>query len=80
MVALVTTTALSTERAAARDRQATAEEQQACTPDVFRLCSSRIPDADAITACLRAKLTSLSDQCRYVISARDGAKRTPGSK
>ena len=26
--------------------QGTAEERQACTPDVFRLCSSEIPNVD----------------------------------
>lgn len=80
IVALLTTTALCIERASARDQSATAEEQQVCTPDVFRFCSSRIPDPDAIAACLKAKLSSLSDQCRYVISVRDAAKANARSK
>lgn len=79
-VAVVTTTALCTEQAGARDRPATPEEREACTPDVFRFCGSHIPDAGAITACLRAKFTNLSDQCRYVISVRDSAKGKEGSK
>ncbi len=80
IVAFATTTALCPEWAVARDRSATAEERQACTPDVFRLCSTRIPDADAITACLRAKFTSLSEQCRKVMLVRDTAKRDAASK
>jgi len=31
----------------------TPEQQEACKPDVFRLCSSYIPDAERIAACLR---------------------------
>lgn len=80
IVVLVTTTALCAERAGAQDRSATAEERQACTPDVFRLCSSHIPDADAITACLKARSSSLSDRCRYVMSVRDAAKGKASAK
>ena len=29
------------------------EQQMACTPDVWRLCGSAIPDIDRIVACLR---------------------------
>jgi hypothetical protein len=50
--------------------QGTAEQRQACTPDVFRLCSMFIPDADQITACLKARSEELSDPCKLVISAR----------
>ncbi|MGV7218033.1 hypothetical protein [Bradyrhizobium sp. UFLA05-112] len=71
---------LTFECAIAGDRQATADEQKACTPDVFRLCSSAIPDVEAITSCLRTKFTSLSDQCRYVISVHESAKAKSGSK
>lgn len=68
------------ERVDARDQSPTAEEKEACMEDVFRLCSSHIPDRVAITACLRAKQASLSQQCRYVISARDTSKKGSDSK
>jgi hypothetical protein len=42
----------------------TPEEQQACQPDAFRLCSSEIPDVDRITACMIAKKSQLSPECR----------------
>jgi len=42
----------------------TAEEQQACQPDAFRLCSSEIPDVDRVTACMVAKQSQLSPECR----------------
>jgi hypothetical protein len=47
--------------------QGTSEEREACTPDVFRLCSSFIPDPTAITGCLKSKKTDLSVHCRNVI-------------
>jgi hypothetical protein len=49
--------------------QGSLEQQLACTPDVLRLCSTFIPDADAITACLRDKSAELSDACRPAIEA-----------
>ncbi|MGJ4889146.1 hypothetical protein ACQR1Y_13175 [Bradyrhizobium sp. HKCCYLRH3099] len=47
--------------------QGTAEEREACTPDVFRLCSYFIPDPTAIEACLRRKKPELSVACRKVV-------------
>jgi hypothetical protein len=43
--------------------QGTERQRQACTPDVFRLCGAYIPDADRITACLRASGPRLSQPC-----------------
>ena len=45
----------------------TPDEQQACTPDVFSLCSSFIPDEGPILACLRSKRTQLSPACAKVL-------------
>jgi hypothetical protein len=47
--------------------QGTREQRLACTPDALRLCSEFIPDADAITSCLREKNAELSDACRNAI-------------
>jgi hypothetical protein len=49
--------------------QGTLEQRLACTPDVLRLCSAFIPDADQITVCLREKSSELSDACRTVFEA-----------
>jgi surfactin synthase thioesterase subunit len=46
--------------------EATAEQQEACTPDAFRLCSSEIPDAQRVEACMKANMESLSPPCRAV--------------
>jgi hypothetical protein len=44
-------------------------QRMACTSDVLRLCSAFIPDADAITACLRDKNPELGDACRTAFEA-----------
>ena len=49
--------------------QGTLEQRIACTPDVLRLCSAFIPNADEITACLREKNAELSDACRTASEA-----------
>ena len=45
-----------------------AEDQLACTPDVYRLCSSLIPNEDAIVGCLKSNKASLSPACKQVFS------------
>ncbi len=45
---------------------ATPEQRQYCTPDVFRLCSSDIPNVAAITACMRKQKANLSPACKAV--------------
>ena len=44
----------------------TPEQRKACTPDVYRLCAGEIPNARAITACLRRQKASLSPACAAV--------------
>jgi hypothetical protein len=43
--------------------QGTPEQRKACTPDVYRLCAGEIPNARAITACLRRQKANLSPAC-----------------
>ena len=47
----------------------TQEEQAACQPDAFRLCGSEIPDVDRVTACMIARKSQLSPQCRAFFRA-----------
>ena len=42
----------------------TFEQQQACSGDAFRLCSSEIPDVDRIRTCMIRNKSQLSPQCR----------------
>ena len=53
--------------ATAAGAEPSASDQEACTPDVFRVCSSAIPTESAIVACLNANVAQLSPQCRAVI-------------
>ena len=57
--------------------QGTLAQRMACTPDVLRLCSAFIPNADEITTCLREKNAELSDACRIAVEA--GMKQLPGA-
>ncbi len=53
----------------AQENRGTFEQQMACTPDVFRLCSELIPDAGRITVCLRQNTSQLSNPCRAVFES-----------
>jgi len=44
-----------------------AEAQQQCTGDAFRLCSSEIPNIPKITACMMKQRANLSAGCRAVM-------------
>jgi hypothetical protein len=50
-----------------------AEAQQMCTGDAFRLCSSEIPNIPAITACMVKHKADLSVGCRAVMD-KEAAK------
>ena len=43
--------------------QGTPEMQQACTPDVMRLCNAEVPDEARITACMKRNRANLSPAC-----------------
>ena len=57
-------TALSAALFAGAAQAYTPEQQQACTPDAFRLCGDAIPDVDRVTACMIARRHELSPGCR----------------
>jgi len=57
--------------------QGTLDQRLACTPDVLRLCSAFIPNADEITVCLGEKNALLSDACRTAFEA--GMKQLPNA-
>jgi hypothetical protein len=71
---------------AAAEYRGTEEQRQACTSDVFRLCSAYIPDVSSIVTCMKARRSQLSPGCRAAFvpggstrtakaSHRDGAER-----
>lgn len=44
------------------------EDQLACTPDVYRLCSQFVPDENKIVACLQRNVAQLSPDCHKVFT------------
>jgi len=52
----------------------TSDQRSQCTGDVFRLCSSEIPNIDRIVACLRKEKPNLSPGCRSVMNSADQEK------
>jgi hypothetical protein len=61
----------------ADENRGTLEQQLACTPDVFRLCGSEMPDVNRIVACLRQNTAQLGDACRAVFEAKDSVPNQP---
>ena len=61
---LLLATALSVSMWPAAAKAYTPEQEQACTPDAFRLCGAEIPDVGRVTACMVAKKSQLSPACR----------------
>ncbi|MDF0582713.1 hypothetical protein [Bradyrhizobium yuanmingense] len=53
----------------AQEYRGTMEQQMACTPDVWRLCSDQIPDVNRIVACLQQNTPQLSSGCRAVFQS-----------
>jgi hypothetical protein len=57
-------------------QEGTDAQRMACTPDVFRLCGSEIPDHDRIVSCLRHNVTLLSRPCRAVFDPNFAAQQS----
>ena len=65
--------------ASADENRGTMEQQMACTPDVWRLCSEHIPDRDRIVACLRQNTPQLSGACRAVFEPGNTTPQQAGA-
>ncbi|MGH6641069.1 MAG: hypothetical protein ACRED3_00080 [Bradyrhizobium sp.] len=61
---LMLSAALSVSMWSSAGQAYTPEQEQACTSDAFRLCSSEIPNVERVTACMVAKKSQLSPPCR----------------
>ena len=59
----------------AQEYRGTWEQQMACTPDVWRLCSDQVPDVNRIVACLRTNTPQLSNNCRAVFESQANAQQ-----
>ncbi|MBR0755540.1 hypothetical protein JQ604_25450 [Bradyrhizobium jicamae] len=58
-----------------QEYRGTWEQQMACTPDVWRLCSDQVPDVGRIVACLRQNTPQLSNGCRAVFESNASAQQ-----
>jgi hypothetical protein len=67
--------AMVAQGAQAQDYRGTMEQQMACTPDVWRLCSDQIPDTNRIVACLQQNTPQLSSGCRAVFHSNNQAQQ-----
>ena len=74
---IATTFALAALSTAAKAH--TPEQEQMCTGDAMRLCSSEIPDVERVTACMVQKRAQLSDGCKAVFHYVPPAAATPAS-
>jgi hypothetical protein len=63
-----------------------AQQREACTPDVMRLCNDYVPDIPQIVACLKRERLNLSPACAVVFAVPEPdpapipAKKTPPKK
>jgi hypothetical protein len=56
--------------AAAPSADATTEEQAACRSDAIKFCFFKIPNGEALRACLRDKKPKLSKPCQDLLTSR----------
>src|SRR5664279_3124588 len=66
--------------ASAEEYRGTFEQQLACTPDVWRLCATEIPDVNRIVGCLRQNTPQLSGSCRAVFESNDSVAPDPAPR
>jgi hypothetical protein len=63
--------------ALSQEHRGTWEQQMACTPDVWRLCSNHVPDVTRIVTCLRQNTPQLSNNCRAVFESQASTQQQP---
>jgi hypothetical protein len=67
-VFMLTTTAVS--------HAYTLEQQEICSGDAMRLCSSEIPNVERITACMERQRDQLSERCKAIFEVETPAAAT----
>ena len=70
MLVVSALTSPATVAIAATEEKGTSAQRAACTPDVFRLCASEIPNVDKIVMCLKREKPRLSAGCKAVFASR----------
>ena len=54
-----------------------AQQREACTPDVMRLCNNYVPDIPEIVACLKRQRLNLSPACGDVFGVTEAERQPP---
>jgi len=54
-----------------------AQQREACTPDVMRLCNDYVPDIPQIVACLKRERQRLSPACAVVFATPEPEPAPP---
>ena len=54
-----------------------AQQREACTPDVMRLCNDYVPDIPQIVACLKRQRLNLSPACGEVFGVTEAERNPP---
>jgi hypothetical protein len=72
LIAVAVAVAVVTFGSSASFAQSAMTQRRACEPDVFRLCSSFIPNVGEIVSCLRNNEARLSDACHQVMFGSQG--------
>jgi hypothetical protein len=54
----------------------TLEQQEMCSGDAMRLCSSEIPNVERITACMERRRDELSEGCKAIFEVETPAATT----
>jgi hypothetical protein len=54
----------------------TLEQQEMCSGDAMRLCSSEIPNVERITACMERQRDELSEGCKAIFEVETPAAAT----
>ena len=75
---LMLATAVSVSIWPAATQAYTPDEEQACSGDAFRLCSSEIPYVDRVTVCMVRNKSRLSPGCRVFF--RPGPEVAPAGR
>jgi hypothetical protein len=60
--------------------QGASAQRAACTTDVWRLCSSEIPNINAIVGCLGKQRATLSPACRQVMDSSGQTAARPAGQ
>ena len=78
-LSLMLATALKVSMLPSAGRAYTPEQEQACSPDAFRLCGAEIADVERVTACMIRNKSQLTPGCRAFFKPEPEATAAPAA-